>query len=881
MAKGAKTPEPTLPTEGWARKAEGQEHPSSPPLVPLDDRPSGPLFVPRDGVETVDSPSSARGATPSDAAIDPAWKSRHERYLDLGRIGRGGMGEVKRVRDHALGRLVAMKILPWDAVDSAKARQRFFDEMRTTAALQHPGIVPVHDSGELPDGRLWFTMKEVRGTTLRDAIHELHAGPEGKWSLRRLVEVLARACEAVAYAHDRGVVHRDLKPENLMIGEFGEVMVMDWGLVKNLHVRKELLRDATAELDSIDSIDSIDAADIDEALRTQAGDVMGTPAYMSPEQARGHLDSIGPPSDVYALGAVLYEILCGHPPYIGSVLAVWRQVKGGTPPRPVETYAGSRFPVPAELAELCARAMAPRPEDRFLDAGQLGDAVRAWLDGAYKRDRALALVEEARRMSPKLTQLQERARRHEEDARTLLGTLKPYAPASAKAEGWALEDRAAQLRREAAVEEVRWFQRLRSALNEVPDLVEAHELLADCYRDRLAAAEEARRTDEAAQYEMLLRDHDRGKHAAFLNGHAALTLVTDPEGAEVSLYRYVEIDRVLVPEYAGELGRTPLREVRITKGSYVLEVRAPGYHKLTYPVLVGRGEHWSGVAPGETEPRPIRMMREGELAPDEVYVPAGWFIAGGDPGAAESLPRMRLWAEAFVVKRYPVTNRQYLEFLNDLIHAGRTEEAAAACPRASLGMVHAPRGTLLFERDERGIVRLAPSSLPDEEEMEFPVVFVHWHGASRYAAWLTERTGKPHRLLHELEWEKAARGVDGRCMPWGDHVDLSFACMLGSQDGNATRVPVTQYPVDSSPYGVRGMAGNARDWCINRWRPDGGATPGGKVEIQAADPANGEQRAVKGGAWTSAPAFCRLAGRFAAPPSHCFGGMGFRLARSV
>src|SRR5262249_54298867 len=146
---------------------------------------------------------------------------------------------------------------------------------------------------------------------------------------------------------------------------------------------------ANIDLDSF-SEDSLDS------LRTLPGDVIGTPAYMSPEQARGDLERIGPATDVYALGAVLYEILCGRPPYSGTIRAVWTAVVSG-PPEPVELFASPHVPVPPELSALCKRAMARAPEDRFANAGALGAEVRAWLDGAYKRERALALVEEARR----------------------------------------------------------------------------------------------------------------------------------------------------------------------------------------------------------------------------------------------------------------------------------------------------------------------------------------------------------------------------------------------------------------------------------------------------------------------------------------------------
>jgi serine/threonine-protein kinase len=161
------------------------------------------------------------------------------------------------------------------------------------------------------------------------------------------------------------------------------------------------------------------------------------------------------------------------------------------------------------------------------------------------------------------------------------------------------------------------------------------------------------------------------------------------------------------------------------------------------------------------------------------------------------------------------------------------------------------------------------------------VAFVSWHGALGYARWLAARTGKPWRLLNELEWEKAARGVDGRRVPWGDFVDPTFACMLGSHPGVPGRLPVDGYPVDESPYGARGMAGNVRDWCVNVWKPDGPEVRGGVAQVEAAEGGDPALRAARGGSWTTAPNLCRLAGRFAAEPAERFGGLGFRLARPV
>ncbi|MCA9541007.1 MAG: serine/threonine protein kinase, partial [Myxococcales bacterium] len=167
-----------------------------------------------------------------------------DRYEVQDEIGRGGMGEVRRVYDALLDRTVAMKVLGLPILDNPIARARFAREAGITAGLQHPGIVPVHDRGELPDGRLWYTMREVLGRTLADVIADVHRvsgdhawrdTPDG-WNLRRLIETLLRVCEAMAYAHREGIVHRDLKPQNVMVGAFGEVQVMDWGLARLMQV---------------------------------------------------------------------------------------------------------------------------------------------------------------------------------------------------------------------------------------------------------------------------------------------------------------------------------------------------------------------------------------------------------------------------------------------------------------------------------------------------------------------------------------------------------------------------------------------------------------------------------------------------------------------
>ncbi|WP_437743463.1 bifunctional serine/threonine-protein kinase/formylglycine-generating enzyme family protein [Sorangium sp. So ce1504] len=801
-------------------------------------------------------PSAAPPAVHAPVAAWP-W----DRYEDLGLIGRGGMGEVRRVRDRVMGRVLAMKLLRIEGQDDADGRARFLDEARLTACLQHPGIVPVHDCGMLPNGQLWFTMKEVRGRTLSALIRALHASGEAGPSpeaLRRVLDVFVRVCEAVAYAHGQGVLHRDLKPDNVMIGEFGEVLVMDWGIAR-----------ATARGALADALP-------DSGHHTHVGLVLGTPVYMPPEQARGEAEQLGPPSDVYALGAVLYELLCGEPPFRGTALAVLAQVVQRSPER-----LAVRCPdqIPRDLIAICERAMAREPPSRYASAEVLAAEIRGFLDGARRRERARALVEESRALAPQIEGLRARARALRAEAKAVLGRLDSFAPAAEKAQGWALEDEARALDRAAALDEATWHQKLRAALNEAPDFDEAHAALADAHLADLRAAEEARDAEAAARAEAFLRAHARERHAVLLRGTGALSLRTDPEGAQVWLLRYVEQGRRLRAEPQGLLGHTPLCEVPLARGSYLLSIRAPGYCEASYPVKIGRGEHWDGVRPGGAEPFVVPLLPSEALGEEDVYVPAGFFSAGGDPQAGDGLPACRIWVDGFVVRRHPVTQAEYLAFLNDLLAGGREAEAAAACPRAAraiAGNVDIP----LFARDGDGRFVLGPQARA--EQARHPVASVDWRSAVAYASWLEARTGAPWRLVGELEREKAARGVDGRFFPWGDEPEPTWACMVGGRPGPASPAPVDDHPTDEGPHGARGLAGNIRDWCAELWMPDGPTVVDRIARLQPADAAAPGLRSIRGGAWSSGPpAVCRAAGRFAARPEDRFSAVGFRLARPV
>jgi serine/threonine-protein kinase len=296
---------------------------------------------------------------------------------------------------------------------------------------------------------------------------------------------------------------------------------------------------------------------------------------------------------------------------------------------------------------------------------------------------------------------------------------------------------------------------------------------------------------------------------------------------------------------------------------------------VLYPVLIERGSHWDGVRPGESEAHPVHLPEDGELGAEEVYVPAGWSWIGGDPEAADSLPARRLWIEGFILGRFPVTCGEYLAFLNDLVETGHEVEAIAACPRPWMGPSDGKTVLPVFGRaaDNRFV-------LPPDWAPELPVVLIDWHAASAYARWWGRKTGRPARLPNELEREKAARGADGRLLPWGNHPDATFACALESHSGAPERVAVTAHLADEGPHGVRGLAGNVRDWCLNLWKLGGPAVRGERLELDAASPEDADFRAIRGGAWGSSLANGRAAARFGGRPEMWTLSVGMRIARS-
>lgn len=318
-------------------------------------------------------------------------------------IARGGMGAILRVWDGDLRRAIAMKVAlgresskgssgptPGSSLDD-RTLGRFLEEAQITAQLDHPGIVPVHELGLDSSGQVFFTMALVQGVHLGVVLRHLHGDklpegaelPDGEWTQTRMLGVLLKVCEAMAYAHAKGVLHRDLKPANIMVGDFGQVYVMDWGLARVMEVSDKSETQAMSRIDPVSSSRREAASESSSPLLTMDGDVVGTPAYMSPEQARAEWSDVGPQTDVYAIGSILYHALAGHMPY-GSRrgperpgVEVWKAVRSGAP-TPLARIAPDVSP---ELVAICEKAMERDPDRRYPNTRALGDDLRAYLEG--------------------------------------------------------------------------------------------------------------------------------------------------------------------------------------------------------------------------------------------------------------------------------------------------------------------------------------------------------------------------------------------------------------------------------------------------------------------------------------------------------------------
>ena len=810
--------------ERWAAR----EHDAIPP-VPAATPAALSTFATIQALVGGSPPADRELSSEDDLAEVPKPVSDRRRYRMVARLGEGGMGEVYVAFDQDLRRHLALKTVRAEC-DKPQI-WRFLKEAQVLGQLGHPNIVPVYEMGLTEANKPYYTMPVVHGETLHQILSSLELEDPAYlrvFSLTRLVQIFLQVTLAVAYAHVKGVVHRDIKPANIMVGEHGEVILLDWGVAKLLGAT-EVSTEAKEDI-------------------TQTGFAVGTPTYMSPEQVTG--EDVDARTDVYALGILLYEILTLEPPFTGKLMEVMTAHLEKEPPSP-RARAPQRE-IPLELERTCLKALAKQPDSRQQTARELHDEVQAWLesasDRAKRRERAFELAAQGRLLLDQYYALKEKVEETRSQVEEVRHRYQDWQSVAEKSLLFESEDEVASLRTALAEAASEVVMTLSAALGHDPAHPDARRLMAEFYWDRFGEAEQRRDFAGRDFFGKLVSSFHDGRYSRELRGDGTLGLDSSPARASVTLYRFEEKRLIQQPTDPRGLGATPIGPVALSMGSYLAVLKKDGHRDTRYPVLISRTRQWRGT---------VRLFTDEQIGEGFVQVPAGSFEAGGDEEVRGwSLPGAEVELDDFFIARTPVTVREYLDFLEELARTD-PEEALRRSPRRS------PDGGFYFRQGEDGRLALPQGTGRLRWRSEFPVVSISWHDAVAYCEYRSKLDGRQYALPTELEWEKAARGADGRWYPWGNRFDPSLCNVSGALPGEVSAQPIDSFPSDESVYGVRGLAGNTRDWTSTEL---GSNLDGGK-----------DMRVVRGGAYNLPAVTTRAANRFWLSPNFVVNYVGFRI----
>ena len=731
------------------------------------------------------------------------------RYKKLSVLGKGGLGEVLACDDTVLQRTVALKVGHAKGdIDSYSTKVILAREAQIISHLEHPNIIPIYDAGTDPLRGPFYVMRQVTETSLEMILHQRKTG-EGNphdYTLNRLLRYFLQVCNAVDYAHHRGVIHCDIKPANILLGDYGEVLLVDWGLA--------------------------------QSRNHPLGVRGGTLGYMAPEQMDTTIERLDWRTDVFALGAIIYEILAGAAAFeearSSDVTAIGKDPKRiyKMPARP---SAKSQVEIPREVEDVVMQAIAVERNDRLETVRELADAIDEWIEGSKQKERQRI---EADKSADAGDELAERYHEFVESRpekltvfRALRADVVPWAPLDDKQDLWDSED----IVRVTDALQVRTFHSAVSAyeraLDSVPGHTRARRGLARLY---WAELQRARRRGEALDqvaYEQLLREVDDGTFVRELQRDGSLDLTIGAHAGRVTLGKLVERQRRLVAGSSEVIEQRPYLQRSLPAGRYVLtSTVGDSTQTVSYPLNIEPGGRCRIV---------VDPPQACHIGANEVVIPGGVARIGGDAFASEADELVIVDVPAFVLQRSPVTFGQWSEFLDEV-----------------------------RKHDEAMATQYAPKlrvDVPDHPNV--PVFGVSAVAAEAYARWLSEKEARKWRLPTEVEWEKAGRGTDGRIYPWGDHFDALFCKMRDSRPGTPMAEPIATFEWDVSPYGVRDMAGGIADWCI----PDPRRTA----------PREPREVVSRGGAWCDWSIDCRLASRRRYLATEHSARVGVRLARDL
>ena len=693
------------------------------------------------------------------------------RYEEVDELGRGAMGVVMLARDRDLDRPVAIKSLLPALTHDDTLRDRFLHEAHVAGQLQHPGIVPIYELGRDDDGAPFFVMRRLEGESLLQILKALSRGDEAaaeRWTVRRLVAAFVRLCEAVEFTHNAGFVHRDLKPSNVILGQFGEVTLVDWGLADEAGLR--MVCDPAAD-----------------------PGLPGTPGYIAPE--RLGTEVFNPyAADVWSLGVVLFELLTLKKPHPGKDADTLLQQARLFDAEPPSSWAPERGIAP-ELDEICLDALSRDPKERP-SAGDLGHDLEEFLEGDLRRERerreADDLLETAAAQTERWRTCCRRVVALDAQAHALRASLRPWSPLEDKRLAWNIEDNLAALQQERDDVFGRASRAALAAVERLRDDPTGRTALAELWWERMVEAEGRGDAATAELSRGQVQAWGDERFVARLGAGSTLHLTSTPPGAEVWTLPMEEVDRLRLPRPGRRLGTTPL-DAEIPAGSQLLSVELGGRVPLRVPLFARREAR---------EELALTLPEIGTVPEGLVPVPEGPFLFGGGDG----LQRTRLELSGFLIGSFPVTFGAWARFV-----AARDGDDGLV-PRLASGVA------LMAADGNPAIDALFPGVPADARPRggatrRLPIVGVTVEQAEAYCAWRSEALGLAVRLPTEAEWEKAGRGADGRRFPWGDTLDLSFANWRGGRPGPAKLLPIGSIGMDESIFGVRDLAGGVAEWC--------------------------------------------------------------------
>ncbi len=858
-------------------------------------------------------------------------KTNKSKYEYLGEIAQGGMGRVVAVKDRSLRRRVAMKLL---ISPNGKANRqqvnRLLAEAQTTGQLEHPNIVPIHEVGIYQDDKYYFTMKLVKGTTLKDIFRQIHnkdVSPDEKYSLPRLLAIFQQIANGLAFAHSRGVIHRDLKPDNIMIGEFGEVLIMDWGIAKLVGQNPDAK--ATAVEGDNSFAKHFDSIDSQEKEGTVAGTVAGTAGYMSPEQARGEIDKLDARTDIFSLGAMLYEMLAGSPPYNQPkgkerLKAAANEVAVESPITRLRKTNSSRR-IPREVAAIAMKSIAAKADARYQSAQEVFDDIQRYLEGRsveacpdsfvqltakwMKRNRVLVRSVAAVILAVTLAVFGVRflIRRsnivtYTNDAQRILTTAQADRENQLQAlsQSATSDDTYADLNKQRGLDNIdeKYSVQLAQAADYYARVFEydpknkaAHAALANIYMEMWRAALRRNKSDLMTAYAQEVaryagRDDYNSRYKKEIDGDGKLKLVANRTGADVFIFRYVETgkwNRLTPVPY--RFGERKVDDAALTEAGSKLRQSVDGHSGSSVYSLNLESDygHHLGQTPLQLDQMPVGSYLFVLRAPgfEDLHLPVTiqreknlelnvrMLKASERPEGFSYVPSV--WAKVggpSAGSKWPnhvwkAVNPFFIQTFE--VSFGEYEEFLRSLI-SERRMAEAQKHLpqdFGFYYLKVAGKQLVPHASLTDGWRKWPVRGVSWLDAQAYAQWRSQKEGKTYRLPTDLEWEVAARGTDGRRYTWGELFWPQGARLSQGYGSRSNNTWDARSFADESVFGVWDLTGSQAEWCADEFAGRAG------------------EYVLRGNAWGLQPVGLETSFRTSGAPDYFHATTGFRLATDL